>query len=126
MNNTISGHLWMCRVYFFPLPAVCSGDTFHQYQHQQHGHAGCTSFLREMAGCIPILAYSVDVQGVYISFLKCRMPDCPASGHSGTIKKKNVTPEPVQYRKKGTQFGTGLRVRKPDASGIGLDDNVQL
>ncbi len=48
-------------------------------------------------------------------FINAEMPDCPASGHSGTGINKMPMPEPVRYRNKGTQLGTrGAPVPVPD------------
>ncbi len=53
-------------------------------------------------------ACSVDVQGVQYNFSPSNsffyMPDCPASGQSGTGKNEKMPKlEPVQYRNKGIQ-----------------------
>jgi hypothetical protein len=69
--------------------AVCI--PFHR--RQQYGRGGCLPFHHQQEGC-------------YKMFLNVGMPDCLASGLSGTVVKKIPMPEQVQYHNKGTQFGT--------------------
>ncbi len=58
--------------------------------YEQIEHAGCITFHRqqyERGGCLPFhhLQY-----GRYKMFLKAGMPDCLASGQSGTVVNKNT------------------------------------
>ncbi len=48
------------------------------------------------------------------------MPDCPASGQSGTGMNKNTEPETVRYRNKGTRPGTGMLQYRTEVPGAGM------
>ncbi len=91
-------HIWTCRVYHFPIPAVwkCSGYPFKTTNDS-----------------------SMNMQRVP-PFLNARMSDCPASSQSGTGMNKNADA--------GTSlvpdWDTGCW--NADADGIDLDADAQL
>jgi hypothetical protein len=65
--------------------------------------------LPVLQGVSQSMACSVYMQGVHLT--NAGMSDCPACNHSGAGKNTMLMPEPVRYRVKKTQSGTGLRYR---------------
>ncbi len=108
--------VWACRMYPLPLPCQkyrrAGSIPFHR---QQYERARCTPFINSnvnLKGVSYYIAWSVDRQGVCITFHLCngflksrafKMPECRTVWHSfsGVLEKTNkLMPEPVRLRNK--------------------------
>ncbi len=94
-----------------------------------YGRAGCITFHYLQFGRTLGIPFTTTNN----SFLHAGMSDCPAPSQCGTGMNKYLMPEPVRYRNKGTQSGTGMlryrteiQVPEADAGGIDLDADAQL